>query len=168
MRPRHLFPSLALAVSALLSSIASTASAAPTVLATGAASSASVVAATSQPSQKDQLLYMLNAERARAGRAPLALRDGIANVAREWAAGMARDWSLRHRPNLGDGLRAQGVTWRRIGENVGYGSHVSDVQRRFMGSASHRDTLLNSAFSQVGIGVTARDGRVWVTVDFVG
>ena len=143
------------------------ASAAPA--ATLTTSSSTTVAATStQPSQKDQLLYMINAERSRAGRAPLALRTGVAEVAREWAATMARDRDLRHRPDLGAALNRRGVSYRTAGEVVGYGGHVSDVHRGFMSSTSHRSILLSPDYSEVGIGVTASGGVVWVTVDFVG
>ena len=165
MRPRQLFPVLVLAASVLLPTAGAPAASAAAPV---AASSTAVVATTSQPSQKDQLLYILNAERARAGRAPLALREGVADVAREWAARMASEWTLRHRPDLGAALDRVGVSWRTTGENVGYGPHVSDVHDKFMGSTSHRAIILSSAYSEVGIGVTARDGRVWVTVDFVG
>lgn len=169
VRPRQLFPVLVLAASVLLPSAATLATAgASTGAAQIAASSTRASASISQPLQKDQLLYILNAERARAGRAPLALREGIADVAREWAARMASEWALRHRPDLGPALDRAGVSWRTAGENVGYGPHVSDVHAKFMRSTSHRAILLSGDFSEVGIGVTARDGRVWVTVDFVG
>ena len=170
VRPRQLFPVLVLAASVLPPSVTATsvAAAAPAVGTATTSGSTGVVATTAQPSQKDQLLYMINADRARAGRAPLALRTGVADVAREWAATLARDQQLRHRPDLGAALNRRGVSWRAIGENVGSGDHVSDVHRGFMSSSSHRAILLSPDFSEVGVGVTASGGRVWVTVDLVG
>ena len=126
-------------------------------------------AAPAAPTQKAQLLELVNAERRQAGLAPLALHDGVADVARSWAAQLAREGALRHRPDLTDALGRAGVTdWSTAGENVGYGPDVREVHGRFMGSASHRRNVLDARFTHVGIGVTAADGRVWVTVDLVG
>lgn len=135
---------------------------------TGAVSAAASPTAVA-PTQKEQLLEHINADRRRAGVAPLALHDGVANVARRWAADLARQGQLRHHPDLASALVAEGVTgWKIAGENVGYGGHVNSVHEGFMSSPSHRSNVLSSAFTHVGIGVTASGGRVWVTVDFVG
>ena len=169
MRPRHLPLACAMSASALLAGVATplAVSAAPAATPT-TSSSTTVAAASTRPSQKDQLLYMINGERARAGVAPLSLRTGVADVAREWAATMAGDRVLRHRPDLGAALNRRGVSYRTAGEVVGSGGHVSDVHRGFMGSPSHRAILLSPSYSEVGVGVTASGGVVWVTVDFVG
>lgn len=186
VRPRHLPLACAIAASAVLPTFGSPAAASPkpavapsryvSVASPSAAAaparSVALAASTadgSEPTQKEQLLYITNAERARAGLAPLTLRTGVADVARQWAANLARDGRLGHRPDLGPALAREGVTgWRTTGENVGYGPHVSDVHRSFMASPSHRAILMSPDFTEIGIGVTASGGRVWVTVDFVG
>lgn len=172
VRPRHLSLACAIAASAVLPSIGSSAAASPSFTATSAIASRSVALAQPAepaPTQKDQLLWITNAERARVGLGPLVLREGVADVARQWAAHLAGDLRLSHRSDLGGALNGAGVTgWRASGENVGSGPHVSDVHRAFMASSAHRAILLSPAYSQVGIGVTAAGGRVWVTVNFVG
>ncbi|HEY9555518.1 MAG TPA: CAP domain-containing protein [Acidimicrobiales bacterium] len=130
-------------------------------------------APSSQPAprvtQKDELLDMLNADRAAAGLHPLTLRAGVAQTAREWAAQMARENRLSHHPDLRAALARWGVVgWSAAGENVGVAGHVSQVHHNFMGSPGHRASILNPSFSEVGIGVTASGGQVWVVIDFVG
>ena len=130
---------------------------------------AAVGVATTQPTQRERLLYITNAERARHGLPPLALREGVELVAREWSATMARDQRLRHRPDLATRLAERGVTgWRAVGENVGRAQSVDRVHELFMQSSAHRANLLSTQYSEIGIGVTERDGTMWVAVDFVG
>jgi len=121
-------------------------------------------------SPESQALYLLNAERARAGAPPLRLSAGASNVAEGWAATMARDNRLAHNPDLRGALAANGVTgWRIAGENVGYSSAgVEDVHNRFMTSPSHRANILSSGFQEVGVGVVESGGRTWVSLVFVG
>ena len=181
MRPRLRPLTFALAASALLAAgctpsliSGSAVPAAPTSTSSGTvqAASGTVQAASdapAPPTQKDRLLYMLNAERGRRGLAPLALRSGVADVAREWAAELARSGSLRHRPDLPGALRARGVDgFRSTGETVGYGGSVDQVLQSFMASPAHRALLLGTSFDEVGIGVTAAGGVMWVTIDLVG
>jgi hypothetical protein len=72
---------------------------------------------------------------------------------------MARSESLYHNSSLGSDV----CCWRSVGENIGEGQSVSQVQSAFMNSAPHRDNILSSAFTQIGVG-TATDshGTLWV------
>jgi hypothetical protein len=54
-----------------------------------------------------------------------------------------------------------------IGENVGMGGAVGQVNDAFMNSPHHRDNILDTGFNQVGIGVIVSGGTVYVTEDFV-
>jgi len=89
-------------------------------------------------------------------------REGLSEVARDWAAQMARSGVLRHNPRL----TAQVDNWRWIGENVGFGPDVRTVQEAFMRSPGHRANVLDRDYTQVGVGVVRRDGRVWVVQVF--
>jgi hypothetical protein len=78
---------------------------------------------------------------------------------------------LHHNPSLGDQVRGP---WTRLAENVGTGSHtggdhdhlVQPLQHPFMASPPHRANVLGD-YTQVGVGVTHRNGSVWVTVNFI-
>jgi hypothetical protein len=72
---------------------------------------------------------------------------------------MAATRTLAHNPNATSDV----CCWSSMGENVGVGSSVSQVQSAFMNSSPHRANILSSTYTQVGIG-TARgsDGRLYV------
>ena len=119
-------------------------------------------------SDEARALQLLNGERSKAGLAPLQLSGGIRSVARSWSTHMAGS-GLAHNPDVSGDLRRAGVSgWSTAGENVGYGRSVDSVHGMFMGSPAHRDNILSSAFTHVGIGVVHAGGKVWVTMDFVG
>ena len=110
----------------------------------------------------------MNGERAKAGVAPLQLSAGARTVARRWSSHMAAH-GMSHNPNLSGDLAGVGVTgWHTIGENVGYGSSVSQVHGMFMASGGHRANILKAGYTHMGIGVVHSGSRVWVTMVFVG
>lgn len=135
---------------------------------TGLPVSASSATTTAPPTQKAQLLAAINEARAQAGVGPLRLHDGVAEVARQWAAQLAREGALRHRPGLHEALLARDIRPTYWAENVGMGGHALQVHDAFMRSAPHRANTLDARFTQVGIGAVAADGKVWVVVDFIG
>jgi hypothetical protein len=52
-------------------------------------------------------------------------------------------------------------------ENVGYGGSVSVVHDALMASPGHRENILNSRYSHLGVGVVVQDGTVWVAEVFM-
>jgi hypothetical protein len=108
----------------------------------------------------DELLTMVNVERAAAGVPPLALRDDLTDIAGGWSASMADAGVLAHndayfsaevRQRIGPGARA---------ENVAYAGDVASVHRVLMTSPPHRANLLDPRMTVVGIGAVF-DGRLW-------
>jgi peptidoglycan hydrolase-like protein with peptidoglycan-binding domain len=75
---------------------------------------------------------------------------------------MASKNSLYHNPNLTSDVK----NWRWVGENVGYGGDSRSLHQAFMNSAPHRANILDRDFTEVGIGVVVRAGRVWVAEVF--
>ncbi len=120
------------------------------------------------PGGASQLFAMMNAERDGAHVPRLSQSGGAGAVARDWAAVMAREQTMRHNPNLGGDLSARGVGWSRCGENVGYGTSTSQVHAMFMGSGGHRANILDPGYTSAGVGVASAGGKVWVVVVFVG
>jgi hypothetical protein len=108
------------------------------------------------------ILSAVNSSRANAGRRPLSLRSDLSAVAYRWSQHMAATGTLAHNPNL----TAQVSHWRWVGENVGYGPDWRSVETAFMNSPGHRSNILDRDYSQIGIGVVVRNGRVWVTQVF--
>jgi hypothetical protein len=108
------------------------------------------------------VLSAVNSERAGAGRRPLSLRSDLSGVAYRWSQKMAASGTLKHNPNL----TGQVSGWRWVGENVGYGPTWRAVHVALMNSPSHRANILDRDYSQIGIGVVVRNGRVWITQVF--
>lgn len=104
----------------------------------------------------------VNAERAAAGLPALSVAGDLVAVARAHSARMADSGNLHHNPNLGSDVSG----WQRVGENVGKGPDVGAIHEAFMASPGHRTNILDGTWTEVGIGVVVRDGRVWVTQVF--
>ena len=120
--------------------------------------------------------YLFNHHnRVRGSRGALQRSSDLDAVARDWADVMASDGSLRHNPHY----TTQVKNWSRVAENVGYAGpgDKGDVDQAvalaewiadgYMNSKSHYDNIMDTHFTQVGVGVSvAKDGTVWNTVLF--
>lgn len=109
-----------------------------------------------------QYLSLLNDERTSHGLRPLRSSADLAGVAFSWSASMARTHVLAHNPNL----TSQVDDWQVVGENVGKGPTVHDLDGAFWRSPEHRANILDSSYEEIGVGSVRRDGVVWITVDF--
>lgn len=127
---------------------------------TGLATATSAAASTGD--DESGFVASVNAARRSAGRPTYAVSSDLTSVARRWAQTMASSGSLRHNPNLA----GQVSGWRFVGENVGVGYDVGGLHRAFMASPAHRANVLDSDFTQVGIGVAYGGGRLWVAEVF--
>jgi uncharacterized protein YkwD len=106
----------------------------------------------------------INRARERNGRSQLRADPELAKAARSHTQGMARKDNLYHTP--GDRLGRKVTNWIVLGENVGVGNDVAELHRAFMDSPEHRENVLYSSYTYVGVGVIERGGRMWVTVTF--
>jgi uncharacterized protein YkwD len=123
---------------------------------------------TDVPSAAYQLLSLTNQERAKAGVAPLTMRDDIRQIAIGHSMDMANSGTLYHNDAyFSDSTRARlgaGV----LGENVAYGPDIPSIHQGLMNSPGHRANILDARFVYVGMAaVLGRDGEYWVTQDFV-
>ena len=115
------------------------------------------------PSFESRLLSLTNADRARAGLAPLQSSATLVSIARSWSAHMAATGQLGHNPSLA----SQVSGWSTLGENVAMAWSSDQAEQLFMASAGHRANILQPRYNWVGIGVVvATDGSYWFTVDF--
>ena len=129
----------------------------------GALLAASAFPARAQvPDVEAAFVARIAAERAAAGRSPLSVADDLVAVARRHSATMAAENRLYHNPALG----TQVVNWLKVGENVGTGGTVDNIHAALMASPTHRDEILGSSFTQVGVGVATANGALWVTQVF--
>ena len=118
-----------------------------------------------------QLLEMANADRSRAGLAPLKMDDGLVLAARRHAAEMASKGQLSHQfpgeAALPDRLSLNSdLHLNRAGENVAIATTAEDAHQALMASPPHRDNLLSPNFNVAGIGVYRSGTRIYVAQDF--
>jgi hypothetical protein len=105
------------------------------------------------------LAAMTNADRAAAGLKALVSASDLQSLAQSRANDMAKSGRLAHTTNLGSKVSG----WRKLGENVGRGPNLRDIETAFMASPSHRENILDPDFSQFGVGVTW-DGKEYFYV----
>jgi hypothetical protein len=112
---------------------------------------------------EEDFAAITNADRRSRGLAPLSTAGDIEAFAQRRAEEMARAGDVWHTRNLGSYI----ANWTRLGENVGMGPYLRDIEQGFMASDTHRANILSSRFRQMGVGV-ASDGahHLYVAVIF--
>jgi uncharacterized protein YkwD len=118
-----------------------------------------------------QLMEMANAERARAGLAPLKMDDGIVRAARAHAAEMAAQNQLSHQfsdePPVPQRLAASSsLHLERTGENVAMAADPDQAHHALMSSPPHRDNLLSPNYNVAGFGVIRSGKMIYLAQDF--
>lgn len=106
-----------------------------------------------------QFVSDTNSARSQHGLRAYVVSSDLSSIANRWAAHMAANRTLEHNPDA----YSEVCCWQSMGENVGEGATVSQIQDAFMNSAPHRDNILSSSFTEIGVG-TARgsDGQLYV------
>ena len=115
--------------------------------------------------ENEQQLGMtyLNYDRVSHG-APATTHHGMLQAkAQAWAERLASENTLYH-SRLADGI---GGCWRSLGENVGYGGSIAQIQAAYMASPGHRDNVMNPAFNYAAVGVAHRGDRVFTVQVFM-
>jgi hypothetical protein len=88
----------------------------------------------------------------------------LTSVARQWSESMAAAGGISHRPNLADVAPSN---WIKLGENVGVGPDTETLHNAFVASPGHYKNLVDPGFTIVAVGVVVRDGRIFVTENFM-
>jgi uncharacterized protein YkwD len=113
-------------------------------------------------------LQLVNDARGNAGADPVGFDATLAATARAHSEAMRDQGFFGHRDPMGqtftDRLRQSGITFRRAGENLARVENSSDpaafAHQRFLGNPPHRDNMLDTRYTDLGVGV-AREGDVW-------
>jgi uncharacterized protein YkwD len=139
-----------------------------TVTSLGAAVLLSVAAPASASSSADNdFLAKVNAARKAHGLDPLRMVSDLHTLATRWSRHQAHGGCgsevICHNPHLASDVS----NWRIVGENVGVGPDVGDIETAFMESPEHRANILEPSYTEIGIGTAiGKDGRLYVTQDF--
>lgn len=119
--------------------------------------------------QARDVLSLVNAEREKQGLSSLTLSDKLTAVANEKARDMAENNYFSHTsPTYGSPfqmLQQYGIRYRSAGENIAAGQRTpEEVMQSWMNSSGHRANILNSSYTEIGIGYYAGGsyGTEWV------
>lgn len=102
---------------------------------------------------RNAVINGVNAARAENGLPALTENATLDNKADAWAGRLRDECNIRH-SQLSDGAPAE---WRKLGENVGRGGSIDQVQVAYMNSPGHRANILDGSYTSMGA------GAVWGT-----
>lgn len=106
-------------------------------------------------SYAEQVVKLVNVERAKAGLPALTMQTDITSAANVRAKEIKQSFS-HTRPNgssFNSVLKEQGVSYRGAGENIAYGQKTPEqVMEGWMNSSGHRANILNANFKNIGVG----------------
>lgn len=110
---------------------------------------------------EQEVLNIVNAERAQVGCGALTPNDKLVVAARGHSLDMANNDFFSHTgsngSSPGDRIEAQGYNWSWWGENIAAGyTTPADVMNGWMDSPGHRDNILDCNFTEIGIGYIFR------------
>lgn len=108
--------------------------------------------------QAEQVLKLVNAERAKAGLQPLKMSEELRSIANLKAKDMAeKGYFVHNSPTYGSPfqmLQRFGVHYSAAGENIAAGQRTpEEVMNSWMNSSGHRANILNANFDTLGVGV---------------
>lgn len=115
---------------------------------------------------------LMNADRRANGLSDLKVSSAVTAVARSHAQDMVNRKFFSHSNPDGktpsDRLKAAGISYSAVGENIAENTSVQAAETAFMNSSGHRANILNSKYTTVGIGVAYDSaGNVYVVQDFI-
>lgn len=109
----------------------------------------------SAASYAEQVVSLVNEERAKAGLSPLTVQTDITAAANVRAKEIKQQFS-HTRPDgssFSSALKQQGVSFSGSGENIAYGQRTpQQVMEGWMNSSGHRANILNGNYKNIGIG----------------
>lgn len=129
-------------------------------------------AAAALNAQEQTLLALMNEDRARYGLSALTVDPALCEVARIKAEDMLSNGYFAHASptygNIRQMLTAFGISYRGASENIARSRSVYHAEAAFLSSSTgHRQTLLGSQWTRVGVGVAVtRAGFVYVSQVF--
>lgn len=116
--------------------------------------------------EEQYLVDSVNAARAAQGLAPLTYSEQLSVLSQRHSVEMSNAGSLFHTSNLGSTVGTIYPNWTRVGENVGRGATIEEINAALLASPSHAANIYGD-FNLLGVGVYTNPGGVmWVTETF--
>lgn len=122
-------------------------------------------------SYEQQVIDLVNEQRAKNGLRKLTANWELSRVARYKSQDMHDNKYFSHTsPTYGspfDMMKSFGISYRSAGENIAQGYRTPEaVVKGWMNSSGHRANILNSSYTQIGVGYVS-DGNYWTQM-FIG
>lgn len=134
--------------------------------------SAQTPAVAGQASMEEQMVRLVNTERAKQGLPALRMDPQLAKLARVKSQDMInRNYFSHQSPTYGspfDMLRSFGVTYRAAGENIALNQSTGAAHTALMNSTGHRANILGRQYTKIGIGVVKGSRGYYFTQLFTG
>jgi hypothetical protein len=116
------------------------------------------------PGEGEQELFaLMNHDRRAAGLPPFVWDNRLAAIARSHSRDMASRRYVAHvSPTTGDAearVRAAGLGFSLVSENVGQEGGIEQAHKGFMGSPGHRANIVNPKLTHVGVGIVNASAR---------
>lgn len=109
----------------------------------------------------EQVVQLVNVERAKEGLAPLTLNTKVSAAAQVRAKEIVSSFS-HTRPDgssFATALKEQNISYRRAGENIAWGQKSpQEVVTAWMNSSGHRANIMNENFTSIGVGYHRQNG----------
>jgi uncharacterized YkwD family protein len=124
-------------------------------------------------SYEQQVVDLVNKERAAAGLPALKVNTKLAAVAEKKAEDMRdKNYFSHTSPTYGspfDMMKQFGITYTSAGENIAMGQKTPEaVMNGWMNSEGHRANILNSSYTEIGVGyVTSSNGTTYWVQQFI-
>jgi uncharacterized YkwD family protein len=122
---------------------------------------------------EQQVVDLVNKERAAAGLSALKVNTKLAGMAEKKAEDLRDNNYFDHNsPVYGspfDMMRQYGISYTAAGENLAKGQRTpADVMNGWMNSPGHRANILNSSYTEIGVGyVTDSNGTTYWVQEFI-
>lgn len=111
-----------------------------------------------------QVVSLVNAERAKHGLAALTMKENISSAANVRAKEIVQSFS-HTRPDgraFSTALAESGVSFKSAGENIAWGQRTpAEVVNAWMNSDGHRENILSSNYTSIGVGYYVQDGAAY-------
>ena len=118
-----------------------------------------------QQAVEEQVVNLVNKERAKEGLAPLTMDWELARVAKYKSQDMHDKKYFSHTsPTYGspfDMMKKFDISYKSAGENIAQGQKsATQVMDAWMNSSGHRANIMNAQFTHIGVGYV-KDGNYW-------
>lgn len=122
--------------------------------------------------EAQEVLKIVNAERAKAGLKPLTLSTKLTEIANVKARDMAdKNYFSHNSPTYGTPfamLKNFGVSYRAAGENIAMGQKTPrEVMTAWLNSTGHRANILNVQYEQLGVGYYKKNNTPYWVQTFI-